>query len=144
MRSFVVGLAVLGSLAACDSSTATNANPLTLAQRQAQWEHRSFHSYTYDYVNAAPIGNANVHVTVTADAVTSVIDATTGAPPLFDLHIPTVDGLFSIAQSVIGQKHTTVTLEFDSHFGYPTQVSAFSNNPGGGYDAHASNLQPIQ
>lgn len=144
MRSFVVGLAILGSLVACDSTTASNANPLTLAQREAQWEHRSFHSYTFDYVNNAPLGHANVHVVVTADAVTSVIDATTGEAPEFDVTIPTIDGLFAIARSVVGEKNATVQLEFDSHFGYPTQISAFNNNPGGGYDAHASNLQPIE
>lgn len=143
MRSFVVGLAVLGSLAACDSTTASNANPLVLAERQAQWNHRSFHSYSFDYVNAEPIGQANVHVIVTADAVTSVIDATTGLPPQLNLNVPTIDGIFDIARGVIDQKHSTVTLEFNSEFGYPSHVSAFDNNPGGGYNARVSNLQPI-
>ncbi|MEO7039888.1 MAG: DUF6174 domain-containing protein [Gemmatimonadaceae bacterium] len=143
MRSFVVGLAVLGSLAACDSTTAnSNSSQLQLAQHQAQWEHRSFHSYTYDYLNRALLGNANVHVTVTADTVSSVINVDTGVPPEIPVSVPTIDGLFLYAHTVLGEKGATVILEFDSQLGYPTRVSAFSNNPGGGYDATVSNLQP--
>lgn len=143
MRSFVVGLAVLGSLAACDSTTAnSNASQLQLAQHQAQWEHRSFHSYTYDYHNSAPLGNANVHVTVTADTVSSVLDVVTGMSPQNGLIVPTIDGLFARAHAILGEKGATVTLEFDPQLGYPTRVSAFNNNPGGGYDATVSNLHP--
>ncbi|MDQ2930175.1 MAG: DUF6174 domain-containing protein [Gemmatimonadota bacterium] len=143
MRSFVVGLALLGFLAACDSTTTnSNSGQLQLAQHQAQWEHRSFHSYTYDYHNSAAIGNANVHVTVTADTVSSLIDVSTGMPPEIPVNVPTIDGLFLYAHSLLGEKGATVTLEFDSQLGYPTRVSAFDNNPGGGYDARVSNLHP--
>lgn len=144
MRSFVVGLVVLGTLVACDSTTASNANLVTLAQRQAQWEHRAFHSYTFDYANTAPLGRANLHITVKADVVTSVIDATTGMAPEFPEFEPTIDSMFAIAHSVVGAKHATIELEFDSQFGYPTHVSAIDDNPGGGYDAHMSNLQPTR
>ncbi|MEP7085982.1 MAG: DUF6174 domain-containing protein [Gemmatimonadota bacterium] len=145
MRSFVVGLAVLGSLAACDATSATsNAVALELLQHQTQWANRSFHSYTYDYHNSAPLGNANVHVTVTADTVSSVIDADTGLPPEVTLVIPTIDGLFLYAHSFLSEKGATVNLEFDSVLGYPTHLSAFNNNPGGGYDATVSNLHPTQ
>ncbi len=145
MRSFVVGLAVLGSLAACDSTTAnSNTGQLQLAQHQAQWEHRSFHSYTYDYHNSEPIGNANVHVTVTADTVSSALDVVTGMPPQNGVIVPTIDGLFLYAHTILGEKGATVTLDFDSQLGYPTHVSAFDNNPGGGYDATVSNLHPTE
>ena len=144
MRVGIVGLAILGALAACDASTASLSNEYALIQHQTQWEHRDFHSYTYDYLNSEPIGAANAHVTVVADAVTGVIEVTTGLPPDRPLAIPTIDSLFVYAQFLLSQKNTTVHLEFDSQLGYPTHVSAFDRNPGGGYNATVSNLQPTR
>jgi len=143
MRSFVVGMALLGSLAACDSTTANSNTSLTaLARHQAQWDHRSFHSYSFDYQRAG-IGTANVHVVVTADVVTSVIDATTGQPPIVAVDAPTIDSLFATARTFYDDD-VTLELEFDSQFGYPTRVFATGNNPGGGYEVQVSNLQPIE
>lgn len=146
MRPFLVCLAVLASLAACDGSSSTSATGigLELSIHEAQWSKRSFHDYTYDYVNAGPLGRANVHVTVRADTVASLIDATTGMAPEFPLSVPTIDALFGIAGAALSAKHTTVYLDFDSHFGYPTLVSAVDDNPGGPFVARVSNLQPTQ
>ena len=146
MRSLVVCLAACVALSACDGSTSTgsNVNLLELAQREAQWSQEGIHSYNYDYLNAGPLGAANVHVTVQADTIASLIDATTGMAPEFTVSVPTVDGLFSIAHSVLGQKGMRVQLEFDSHLGYPTLVSASDKNPGGPFVAHVANLHPAQ
>jgi Family of unknown function (DUF6174) len=147
MRAFVVCLVACAVLSACDGSSSTgssNVSLMDLAQREAQWSQRGFHSYTYDYLNAGPLGAANVHVTVQADTVASLIDATTGMAPEFAVSVPTIDGLFTIAHSVLGQKGMTVQLEFDSQFGYPTLVSASNDNPGGPFVAHVSNLHPVQ
>jgi hypothetical protein len=146
MRPFVVCLAVLASLTACDGSSSTSATGigLELSIHKAQWAKRGFHDYAYDYANAGPIGAANVHVTVRADTVESLIDATTGMAPAFPLSVPTIDALFGIADAALGAKHTTVKLEFDSQFGYPTLVSAVDDNPGGPFVARVSNLQPTQ
>ena len=145
MRSFVVGLALLGTLAACDSATANNSSTLSLSEHQAQWENRSFHSYSFDYLRAG-IGSANVHVVVTNDAVTSVSDASTGVAPVVSLDIPPIDALFATAHTLTGQKHVELDFQFDSQLGYPTLLSAFAvpANPGGGYEVRVSNLHPIQ
>jgi len=146
MRSFVVWLAACVALSACDGSTSTgssNVSLVDLAQHEAQWSRQAIHSYTYDYLNAGPLGAANVHVTVQADTIASLIDATTGMAPEFAVSVPTIDGLFTIAHSVLGQQGMTVQLEFDSQFGYPTLVSASDNNPGGPFVAHVSNLHPL-
>lgn len=146
MRPFVVCLAVLASLAACDDSSSTSATgiSLELSIHKAQWAKRGFHDYTYDYVNAGPLGAANVHVTVRGDTVASLIDATTGMAPEFPVSVPTIDALFGIAGAALGAKHSTVSLEFDSQYGYPTLVSAVSNTPGGPFVARVSNLHPTQ
>jgi Family of unknown function (DUF6174) len=147
MRSFVVCLAACVALSACDGSTSTgstNVNLLELAQHEALWSQQGFHSYTYDYLNAGPLGAANVHVTVQADTIASLIDATTGMAPEFAVSVPTIDGLFTIVHGVLGEKNMSVHLEFDTAFGYPTLVSASDNNPGGPFVAHVSNLHPVQ
>ena len=147
MRTFVVCLAVMGSLTACDGSSSTSAvhgNRLPLSMHEAQWAKRGFHDYAFDYTNAGPIGAANVHVTVRADTVASLIDATTGMAPAFPVFAPTIDALFGVADAALSAKHTTVNLEFDSQFGYPTLVSAANSNPGGPFVARVANLQPTQ
>src|SRR5450432_1063877 len=146
MRPFVVCLAVLASLTACDGSSSTSAIGLSLdlSIHKAQWSKRGFHDYTYDYANAGPLSAANVHVTVRADTVASLIDTTTGMAPEFPLSVPTIDALFGIAGAALSAKNTTVNIESDSQFGYPTVVSASNSNPGGGFAARVSNLQPTQ
>jgi len=145
MRSFVVCLAACVALSACDGTAATsNVSVLDLSRHQAQWSRQGIHSYTYDYLNAGPLDRANVHVTVQADTVVSLIDATTGMAPEFAVSVPTIDGLFAFAHTVLGEKGETVNLEFDSQLGYPTLVSASNNNPGGPFVAHVSNLHPLQ
>lgn len=146
MRPFLVCLAVLASLAACDGSSSTSATGvgLDLSIHKAQWAKRGFHDYTYDYVNAGALGRANVHVTVRADTVASLIDATTGVAPEFPLSVPTIDTLFEIAGAALRAKHMTVGLEFDPQFGYPTLVSAWNGDPCGPFVARVSKLQPTQ
>ena len=138
----MVGFGILGFLAACDSTTGSLSNEYALVLHRAQWEHRGFHSYTYDYRNSEPLGAADAHVTVVADVVTGVIDVSTGQPPDRSVSVPTIDSLFVDAQAFLSQTNTTVRLEFDSQLGYPTHVSAFNRNPGGGYNATVSNLRP--
>jgi hypothetical protein len=146
MRSFVVGLAILGSLAACDSTTASGSTSLlALEQHQAQWEHRSFHSYSFDYQRSG-IGFANAHVIVTNDVVTSVDDSVPRGIPVLLSDYPTIDSLFTTTRSFFGVGHVSVNVDYDAQLGYPKEVSAFSvpANPGGGYQVSVSNLQPIQ
>jgi len=137
----------MGSLTACDGSSSTGAfhgNRLELSMHEAQWAKRGFHDYTFDYTNEGPLFEANVHVTVRADTVASLIDATTGMAPQFPVFVPTIDALFGIADAALSAKNTTVNFEFDSQFGNPTLVSAWDNNPGGPFVATVANLQPTQ
>jgi hypothetical protein len=144
MRSFVVCLLASVAMAACDSTTANSASLTSLEQSQAVWQHRSFHSYSFDYIRFG-VGSADAHVVVTNDVVTNVIDAATSAP-LAAADAPTIDALFATAHSYAEQKHTRVDFEFDSQLGYPTHLIAYALpvNPGGGYQVSVSNLQPTQ
>jgi hypothetical protein len=144
MRSFMVCLLASVAVAACDSTTANSASLVSLEQRQAQWEHRSFHSYSFDYERYG-LGLANDHVVVTNDVVTSAVDSTTGEQ-VQSASVPTIDSLFATARSFARMKHTSVDVDFDSQFGYPTSVSAYTlpANPGGGYQVRISNFQPAQ
>ncbi|HLB09675.1 MAG TPA: DUF6174 domain-containing protein [Gemmatimonadaceae bacterium] len=141
MRTFLVGLAVVGTLAACSSSTDVGVAALvSLNRHQAQWEQRTFGSYSFDLVQEKFGRTSNVHITVNGTTIVSVIDNTTGEPPEVDAGYPTIDELFATAQAVFGQKGETLQMEFNEQYGYPTLVAIDNSNPAGPYSAQVSSL----
>jgi len=143
VRTFLVGLALAGALIACSSSTDVSVAALvSLNRHQAQWEQRTFSSYSFDLVQQKFGGTSNVHVTVNGTTIVSVIDNATGEPPVVDAGYPTIDELFATAQAVFGQKGETLQMEFNEQYGNPTVVVIINSNPGGGYSAEVSNLAP--
>ena len=86
---------------------------------------------------------SNVHITVHDTTIVNVIDNATGLPPEINLGWTTIDGLYAAAQSVVGSKHTTLQIEFNEQYSYPTLVSMSNNDPGGPYTAQVSNLSPL-
>jgi Family of unknown function (DUF6174) len=145
VRSFLVGLAVAGALLACSGSTDVSVAALvSLNRHQAQWEQRTFSSYSFDLFQEKFGGTSNVHITVNGTTIVSVIDNTTGEPPVVDAGYPTVDELFATAQAAFGQKSTTLRMEFNEQYGYPTVVQISSNTPAGPYSAQVSSLAPTE
>lgn len=147
MRAFVVSLVVAGALAACGGDGPVSvAAQVELAQHEALWQQRGFHSYTFDLVQQQFGGTENVHVTVQADSVAGVIDNETGMPPVQPMGTPTVDDLFADANGAITHKELSVGLEFNDQIGYLTlyTVNSRLNNPGGPYSAKISNLTPVE
>jgi hypothetical protein len=145
VRSFLVGLVVAGALVACSSSTDVSVAALvSLNRHQAQWEQRTFSAYSFDLVQQRLGGTSNVHIAVNGTTIVSVIDNTTGEPPEVDAGSPTIDELFTTAQSVFGQKGETLQMEFNEQYGNPTLLVISNSNPGGGYSAQVSNLAPTQ
>lgn len=146
MRTFLVDLAVAGTLIACSSTTDVGVAALvSLNRHQAQWEQRSFSSYSFDLVQQKFGRLSNVHVAVNGTTIVSVIDNTTGAPPVVDAGYPTIDELFAMAQSVFGQKGETLKMEFNEQYGYPTLLTADDpGTPAGPYSAAVSNLAPTE
>ena len=145
MRTFFVGLAVAGVLAACSSTTDVSVAALaSLNRHQALWEQRTFSSYSFDLVQEKFGQTSNVHITVNGTTIVSVIDNTTGVPPVVDAGYVTIDDLFAMAQSVFGQKNTTLQMEFNEQYGYPTLVAISSSTPAGPYSAAVSNLAPTE
>jgi hypothetical protein len=143
VRSFLVGLAVTGALIACSSSTDVSvAAMVSLNRHQAQWAQRTFSSYSFDLVQQKFGGTSTVHIEVTGTTIVSVIDKTTGEPPVVDAGYPTIDELFATAQAVFGQKGTTLQMEFNEQYGYPTLVAINNTNPAGPYSAQVSNFAP--
>ena len=146
MRSFLVGLAIAGALIACSSSTDVSvAAMVSLNRHQAQWEQRTFSSYSFDLVQQKFGGTSNVHVAVNGTTIVSVLDNTTGEPPVVDAGSPTIDDLFATAQAVFGQQHTTLQMEFNEQYGYPTLIMADDpGTPAGPYSAQVTNLAPTE
>jgi hypothetical protein len=144
MRSVMVGLALAGALLGCSSvNDVSVATQLSLDVHQAKWKQRSFTSYTCDLVQQRFGSTSNVRITVHDTTIVSVIDNATGLPPEADLGWTTIDGLYADAQSVLGLKHTTLQVEFDEQYSYPTLVSISNDGPGGPYTARVSNLSPL-
>jgi len=147
MKAFVVSVVIVGVLAACNGDGATSvAAQAELAQHEAIWHQRDFHSYTFDFVQQQFGMTENLHVTVHADTVASVIDNDTGMPPTVPVHAPTIDELFGDANGAITNKALSVSLEFDDQLGYLTlyAVSAKVSTPAGPYSAKVSNLAAIE
>lgn len=143
MRSFLVGLAVAGALIACSSSTDVSvAAMVSLNRHQALWAQRTFSLYSFDLVQQKFGRASSVHIEVTGTTIVSVIDNATGEPPVVDAGYPTIDELFATAQAVFGQKGTTLQMEFNEQYGYPTLVAINNTNPAGPYSAQVSNLAP--
>jgi hypothetical protein len=78
-------------------------------------------------------------------ACSSANDVTTAAKASLDRHQAqweqrTIDELFADAQAALGQKHTTLQMDFDEQYGYPTVLVINSRTPAGPYSAQLSNL----
>jgi len=144
MRSILLGLALAGALLACRSvSDVSVGAQLSLDLHEAKWKQRTFTSYTCDLAQERFGVRSNVHITVHDTTIVSVIDNATGLPPQVDLGSTTIDGLYAAAQSVVGSKYTTLEIEFNEQYSYPTLVSMSNNDPGGPYTAQVSNLSPL-
>ncbi|MEP7065276.1 MAG: DUF6174 domain-containing protein [Gemmatimonadota bacterium] len=127
----------------CDATRAvTSDERAALQQHEDQWAQRSFHSYQFDYSETQLNTSYNVHVTVQDDTLASVVDLQTGNAPVVPRTWPTVDALFNEADYAVRQGGAR--FEFDEQYGYITLFSVQSNNPGGGFLARVSNLQPLE
>lgn len=145
MRSLLFGLAVAGAFAACSSvNDVTAGAKASLDRHQAQWGQRTFTAYSFDLVQEKFGSTSNVHITVNGTTIVSVTDNTTGQPPAVDAGYPTIDELFANAQAAFGQRNTTLQMDFNEQYGYPTVlvITSVANTPGGPYSAHVSNLAP--
>jgi hypothetical protein len=144
MRSILAGLALAGALLGCRSvSDVSVAAQLSLDLHETKWKQRTFTSYTYDLVQQKFGFTSNVRITVHDTTIVSVVDNTTGRPPEANVGWTTIDGLYAAAQSVVGSKYTTLQVEFNEQYSYPTLVSMSNNDPGGPYTAQVSNLSPL-
>jgi|BarGraIncu00222A_1022003.scaffolds.fasta_scaffold15832_3 hypothetical protein len=144
MRILVVCIAIALSLVACGQGTraVTAADKTSLAEHETQWGQRSFHSYTFDYSEAQLNTSYNVHITVTNDSVSNVIDNLTGQAPAVPRTWPTIDQLFGEADFFANDGNYSVTIDYNDTYGNLTLLSAQPSNPGGGFLARVANLQP--
>lgn len=141
MRAFLVGVAVVSVLIGCSSSTDVSAAAkASLDRHQALWGQRTFASYAFDLDLQDVSFASSVHVTVNGTTVTSVIEKSTGQPPAGAYQYPTVDDLFATAQAAFGQKNTTLQMDFNEQYGYPTVLVITSLTAAGPYSAHLANF----
>jgi hypothetical protein len=147
MRTIVVGLLIAASLVACDGSRSlSSTDRVSLTEHEQQWDARGFHSYAFDYSESSLGRSSNVHIVVQDDTVATVVDTDTGQPPETPMSWPTIDALFGEANAAATQDGVRLNLTYDDRYGYPTllSISSTQNNPGGGFVARVSNLQPIE
>jgi hypothetical protein len=144
MRALLVSLAVAGALVACSNSNdVTSGAKQTLDRNQALWAQRTFGSYEYDLSLQDLTFTSDVHVTVNGTSIVSVIDTATGEPPTVDYDYPTIENLFATAQAAFGQRNTTLQMDFNAQYGYPTVLIVTTSTSVGPYAARVSNLVPI-
>ena len=142
MRALIVGLVVAGALVACSNSTEVrDGAKLALDQHQSEWEQRTFGSYQYNLDLQDGSFAKKVHIAVNGTAVVSVVD-TAGRNVTGAYQYPTIDDLFATAQADFGQANTTLQVEFDQQYGYPTTLIVTTSTGDAVYSAHASNLAP--
>ncbi len=143
MRSMVLGVAAALCVIACEGTRAvTAADKATLAEHEAQWGQRSFHSYSFDYSETQLSTSYNVRITVANDTVSSVIDTTTGHPPPVPRSWPTMDDLFGEATFFANNGAYSVSFDYDESYGNLSLISAQPSNAGGGFLARVANLHP--
>ena len=143
MRAFLVGLAVAGALVACSNSTdVTKGAKQTLDRNQALWAQRTFGSYAYDLSLLDGSFANKVHISVNGTTVVSVVD-TAGAPVTDEYQYPTIDDLFATAQAAFGQKNSTLQMDFNQQYGYPTTLVVTTNTSVAPYSAISSHLAPV-
>jgi hypothetical protein len=144
MRALLVSLAVAGALVACSNSNdVTSGAKQTLDRNQALWAQRTFGSYKYDLSLQDLTFTSDVHVTVNGTSIVSVIDTATGEPPTVEYDYPTIENLFATAQAAFGQRNTTLQMDFNAQYGYPTVLIVTTSTSVGPYAARVSNLVPI-
>lgn len=144
MRAFLVGVAVLGALVGCSSSTDVSAAAkASLDRHQALWGQRAFNSYAFDLDLQDVSFASSVHITVNGTTIATVIDNTTGQPPTVAYQYPTIDDLFATAQAAFGKKNTTLQMDFNEQYGYPTVLVITSLTAAGPYSAHLSNFSVL-
>jgi hypothetical protein len=145
MKSLVVSIVIAASLAACSSDSAFNVGQhAELLKHETQWQHRDFHSYSYDAVTVKFGRTDSLHITVVNDVVTGVTGTSDSVDPVDPSDAPTIDALFHDADSALSQKGVSVALEFNDELGYVSLYETEDNNPGGGYSAKVYNLAPQQ
>ena len=145
MRTFVVGFVLAAAAIACSDATSGSFGDLTaLQQHETQWNHRDFHSYTFNLREQHFGDMYYLRVTVLADTIASFIDDSAGVTSFGTIAPPTVDELFATARSDLLAKGLEVQVEYDSRLGYPTRVYANNNSPAGAFEATVSNLQPLR
>jgi hypothetical protein len=143
MRSLCVSLAVAGALLACSSVNEVTAGAkASLDRHQAQWGQRTFTSYSFDLSQLKSGSTSNVHITVNGTTIVSVTDKNTGMPPTVDVGYPTIDDLFARAQAAFGQKSTTLQMEFNEQYGYPTLLATNTTTSTPPYTATVSSFAP--
>jgi Family of unknown function (DUF6174) len=144
MRAFFVGVAVAGAIAACSSVNDVQiAAKQSLDRHQALWGQRTFSSYSFDLSQLKSGSTTNVHITVNGTTIASVIDTSTGMPPVVDVGYPTIDDLFTRAQAAFGQKNTTLQMDFNEQYGYPTLLATNTTTSVEPYTATVSNFAVI-
>lgn len=145
MRTFVVCFALFAAAIACSDTTSGSFGDLTaLQQHETQWNHRDFHSYTFNLRERHFGDTFYLRVTVLADTIASFIDDSAGVTSFGTIDPPTVDELFATARADLLSKGLDVQLEYDSQLGYPTRVYAYNRGPAGPFEATVSNLHRLQ
>jgi Family of unknown function (DUF6174) len=115
----LVPVVLLSFFFGCGDST----GPVSLSLNRLRWEKQNLHEYIYTGRKVCFCNDAgqDVLVLVLSDTVFSarVVGTVVELPKGTWL---TVDQLFDFAQRSMGEKHSSVRIEYDPRLGYPTLV----------------------
>jgi hypothetical protein len=144
MRAFLVCLTLAGALVACGNpDDVTSGAKQTLDRNQALWAQRTFGSYEYDLSLQDEAFVSNVQITVSGTTVVRVVKFASDEPPNDGYAYPTIDDLFATAQAAFGQKNTTLQMDFNQPYGFPTTLVVTRNSAVGPYSAHVVRFAPM-
>ena len=136
--------ALLALLAASCNSMGPAFNPAQeLVVHRSQWRKANIHDYTFDYTVLGQAIGPSVRIIVLADTVRSASRLDTGAAcPVAGL--PTIEGLFSEIQDLLGSRNYQTTVQYNSTWGFPILINASSPLPDAAFTVRIANVDWVR
>lgn len=119
--------------AAQTQATATQANMSQLQVNRRLWRQQKISNYRYTLTRSCfctAEARGPVVVEVRNGVTTAVTSVATGQPVDRELfkQYDTVTKLFNVIQDAINRKASSLTVQYDAKFGYPTQINVDYNS----------------
>ncbi len=121
-----------------------------LRDQRRRWVRMGISDYTYDFVRGCFCGGPHgiLRILVRSNAVVSVTDVDTGAPPPFlpANWVGTIDDVFAELQREYDRDSDEIDLDFDDTYHFPSraQIDRIKNAIDDELSLQLSNFQPLR